>query len=48
LLFNLHRDPSERFDLASDRPEVIQAFMNLRNHYLNEVSVAPSQLERVE
>ncbi|MGA1013760.1 MAG: sulfatase [Limisphaerales bacterium] len=48
LLFNLHRDPSERFDLASDRPEVIQAFMNLRKHYLNEVSVVPSQLERVE
>jgi len=48
LIFNLWHDPSERFDLAEQRPELVQAFGNLKTHYLNEVEVVPSQLEIVE
>jgi arylsulfatase A len=45
LIFHLYHDPSERFDLGESRPELVKAFENIRVHYLNEVEVAPSQLE---
>jgi len=45
LVFHLQVDPSERFDLAKDRPELVQAFSNLKRHYLNEVTGPASQLE---
>ncbi len=45
LIFHLLHDPSERFDLGESRPELVKAFENLRVHYLNEVDVAPTQLE---
>lgn len=48
LIFNLLHDPSERFDVSEQRPELVQAFENLKTHYLNEVEVAPTQLEAVE
>jgi arylsulfatase A len=45
LIYHLQHDPSERFDLGASRPELVKAFENLRVHYLNEVDVAPTQLE---
>jgi arylsulfatase A len=48
LIFNLQHDPSERFDLGESRPELVQAFSNLKMHYLSEVTFAPSQLETAE
>jgi len=48
LIFNLLHDPSERFDIAGQRPELVKAFENLRTHYLNEAEVVPSQLEIVD
>jgi len=45
LLFNLEHDPSEKFDVAKDHPEVIAKLKKLAEQHRATVKPVPSQLE---
>jgi len=45
LLFNLEHDPSEKFDVAKDHPEVIAELKKLAEQHRATIKPVPSQLE---
>ncbi len=45
LLYNLEADPSERFNIANDHPEVLASIAELVAAHKAQLKVAPSQLE---
>ncbi len=45
LLFNLEVDPSERFDVAKDNPDVVSAIREVASKHQAGVTAPPSQLE---
>jgi uncharacterized sulfatase len=45
-LYNLDIDPSEQFDLATDRPEVVAELTRLAEAHIQSVVPGPSQLGR--
>jgi arylsulfatase A-like enzyme len=40
-LYNLHRDPSERFDVASSNPEVVASILAAVEHHQANLAIAP-------
>jgi len=46
LLFNLERDPSERFNLSSKHPDIVQRLSGLAEKHKSGIKPVPSQLER--
>ncbi|WP_169974704.1 sulfatase family protein [Tautonia rosea] len=45
LLFHLEHDPSERFDISADHPEVLAAIQSLADEHRGSVEPVPNQLE---
>jgi arylsulfatase A-like enzyme len=45
LLFHLEHDPSEKYDIAEDFPEVVEALVELAERFPAEVEPVPNQLE---
>jgi arylsulfatase A-like enzyme len=45
-LYNLDEDPSEKFDLAAARPEVVADLRQLADQHLKSVTPGPNQLQR--
>ena len=46
LLFHLDRDPSERFDVAMENPDVVADLRKEAERIRSEIKVAPSELDR--
>src|SRR5690606_6215365 len=47
LLFNLHHDPSEKYDLSKDHPGIIDQINRERDKHLAGVVPVPSQFDRL-
>ena len=46
LLFNLHEDPSEKYDLAAGHPEIVQGLSELASRHEATVELAEDQMAR--
>lgn len=47
LLYNLEQDPSEKYDLSDDYPEIVEKLTNLAEAHAGSVEIAPSQLKTI-
>jgi arylsulfatase len=47
LLYNVNEDPSERFEVSKDYPDVVKELTRMAENHLNSVEVVPSQLDSV-
>ena len=45
-LYNLEEDPSERFDLAAEHPELVAELTALRYAFVADVTLAVSELDK--
>ena len=46
LLFNLNIDPTERYNIAADHPEIIEDIRRLKEEHLSSVKPVENQLEK--
>jgi arylsulfatase A len=46
LLFNLEKDPSERFNVAQDQPKALAEIIAVKEQHKAKLAVAPSQLDK--
>lgn len=46
ILFNLDTDPSETFDMAAKKPEIVDMMLKLRDQYMKRVEIVPSRNDR--
>ena len=47
LLYNVEHDPSEKYDLAKNNPEIIQKLNILCQDHINSTHKSPSQFEAI-
>ena len=47
LLYNIEHDPSEKYNLAKDYPEIVQKLNILSKDHINSTHKAPSQYEAI-
>jgi hypothetical protein len=46
LLYHLGHDPSEKYDVSKDHPDVIEKIIKLKDKHLAGVEIVPSRYEK--